>query len=153
TFDDYPPGETFFPVHPLDDQVVLYAPKPPQIVEAPYALSRTTLGLDISSENVPIVINFLQPVTEVQIFLVNPDFTAGSQIEVEAYERLFSAWVDDDTLWVERGILRLRAEQIDYIKIHPSHAVLCRIHYDFEPYPVGLQSYVTCGIFKHTHLP
>ena len=153
TFDDYPLDETFFLVYPLDDQVVLYAPKPPQIVEEAYPLSRTTMGLDISSENVPIVINFLQPVTEVQIFLVNPDFTAGSQIIVEAYKHLFSAWVDRETLWVERGMLRLRAEQIDYIKIHTSHAVLCRIHYDFEPYPVGLQSYITCGIFKHTHLP
>ena len=144
---------TFFPLHALDEHVVLYAPKKPKIAEAPYSLSRTTLGLDISSENVPVVINFLQPVTEVQIFMVNPDFTAGSLIVVEAYKHLFSAWVDRDDLTLERGMLRLRAPQIDYLKINTSHAVLCRIHYDFDPYPVDLQSYILCGIFKHTHLP
>lgn len=153
TFDDYQLHETFFPIQQLDDHVVLYAPRPPQIVESSYPLFRTELGLDVTAENLPIVINFLKPVTEVQLVSVNPDFAAGSQIVVEAYKHLFSAWVDREELSLERGILRLRAEQIDYIKIHTSHAILCRIHYDFEPYPVGLQKYIICGVFKHTHLP
>ena len=84
--------------------------------------------------------------------MVNPDFTAGNQVAVEAYKHLSSAWVDREELLLERGMLRLRAEQIDYIKIHTSHAILCRIHYDFEPYPVGLQKYIICGVFKHSHL-
>ncbi len=153
TFDAYQPDETFFPVLPLDDQVVLYAPKRPRIVDEIDSLSGTALGLDISSEKVPIIISFLQPVTEVHIFMVNPDFTPGDQITIEAYKHLFSSWVSREELVLERGMLRLRAAQIDYIKIHTSHAVLCRIHYDFEPFPVGLQNYILCGIFKHTHLP
>ena len=72
---------------------------------------------------------------------------------MEAYKHLFSAWVDREELSLERGILRLRAEQIDTIKIYTSHAILCRIHYDFAPYPVGLQEYIICGVFKHSHLP
>ncbi|KAB2835373.1 MAG: hypothetical protein F9K48_04405 [Candidatus Brocadia sp.] len=153
TFDDYQLHETFFPIQQLNDHVILYASKPPQIVESSYPLFRTELGLVVTTENLPIVINFLKPVTEVQLVLVNPDFTAGSKITVEAYKHLFSAWVDREYLLLERGMLRLRAEQIDYIKIYTSHAILCRIHYDFEPYPVGLQEYIICGVFKHSHLP
>ena len=153
TFDDYQIRETFFPIRQLDDHVVLYAPRTPQIVESSYPLFRTELGLDITTENLPVVINFLQPVTEVQLVLVNPEFTAGSQVVVEAYKHLFSAWVDREELSLERGMLRLRAEQIDTIKIYTSHAILCRIHYDFDPYPVGLQEYTICGVFKHSHLP
>jgi hypothetical protein len=134
TFDDYEIGQTFFSISKLDQHVVLYAPIKPQIVESSYALFRTELGLDVTTENLPVVINFIKPVTEVQLVLVNPDFTAGSQIVVEAYKHLFSAWVDREVLSVERGMLRLRAEHIDYIKIHASHAILC-------------------GVFKHTHLP
>ncbi len=153
TFDDYEIGQTFFLISKLDDHVVLYAPRQPQIVESAYPLFRTELGLDVTTENLPVVINFLKPVTEVQLVMVNPDFTAGNQVVVEAYKHLFSAWVDRQVLSLERGMLRLRAEQIDYINIHASHAILCRIHYDFDPYPVGLQDYIICGVFKHTHLP
>ena len=85
--------------------------------------------------------------------MVNPDFTAGKPVVVEAYKHFFSAWVDREELSLERGMLRLRAEQIDTIKIHTSHAILCRIHYAFDPYPVGLQEDIVCGVFKHTHLP
>ena len=153
TFDDYPILETFFPISTLDDHVVLYAPKKPQIVESSYPLFRTELGLDITTENLPVVINFLQPVTEVQLVLVNPEFPVGNPVVVEAYKHLFSAWVDRAELSSERGILRLRAEQIDTIKIHTSHAILCRIHYDVDPYPVELQEHIVCGIFRHSHLP
>lgn len=153
TFEGEPPGETFFPVHPLDDHTVLYAPGRPQIVEAPYALFRTELGLQLTAGNSPVVINFLKPVTEVQLVLVNPDFAAGNTVVVEAYQHLHSAWVDREELSQERGMLRLRAEQIDYIKIHATQATLCRLHYDFEPYPVGLQETIICGVFRHTHLP
>ncbi|MCF6154507.1 MAG: hypothetical protein E3K36_04480 [Candidatus Brocadia sp.] len=153
TFDDYQLHESFFPIQQLDDHVVLYAPKPPQIAESSYPLFRTELGLDVTAENLPIVINFLKPVTEVQLVLVNPDFTPGSKITVEAYKHLFSAWVDREDLLLERGMLRLRAEQIDSIKIHTSHAILCRIHYDFDPYPVDLQQYIICGVSQQSHLP
>jgi len=69
TFDDYQIRETFFPIKKLDDHVVLYAPRKPQIVESSYPLFRTELGLDITTENLPIVINFLKPVGNVKSFL------------------------------------------------------------------------------------
>ena len=153
TFDNYQIDETLSPIQKLDDHVVLFTTTNPQIIEEFYPLSRTELGLDITAANVPVVISFLKPVTEIQLVLVSPDFTAGSEIVVEAYKHLYSAYVDREALSLERGMLRLRAEHIDYIKIHAPHATICRIHYDFEPYPVGLQKHIICGVFKHTHLP
>lgn len=153
TFEEYEVGEELFQQIQLDDHVVLTTLSKPEIVEARYELFRTTRGALISSENTPTVISFLHPVTEVQIVLVNPDYSVGNEIVIEAFKHSFSVAIDRQELAEDGAMLRVRAEQIDYIKIHAAQAIICRLHYDFENYPKGLQEYVVCGVFKHTHLP
>lgn len=153
-FTGYKMDERLFPIQKLDDYVVLLGTTSPQIVEAPYSLFRTSLGLEISIQNFPVVLSFSQPVTEVQLVLINPDFGSGNtSITVEAYKNLYTAYADKEVLVQERGLIRLRAEQIDSIKIYGPRVIVCRVHYDFEPYPVGTQNYIICGLKKQTHLP
>jgi hypothetical protein len=151
-FDDLETKQSFFPVWQPDKHVVLAGTKTSVIVEEPYDLYRTELGLELTSENFPIVLYFLKPVTEVQLVLINPDFDSGATISVEAYRSLYSAYADKEVLTTERGMLRLRAPQIDSIKIFASSVILCRVFYDFENYPVGEQEYIVCGLKKQNHL-
>ncbi|NNE75572.1 MAG: hypothetical protein HKN31_00690, partial [Pricia sp.] len=153
TFDGYEIGETFFQQVQLEEFTVLTTTVNPEIIEAPYELFRTVQGVHIPSGTIPHILSFLQAVTEVQLVLINPDFATGGEIVVEAYKNLFTTYVDREVLTAERGILRLRAEQIDYIKIIAAEVTVCRIIYDFDAFPEGLQEYVVCGVFKHTHLP
>ena len=153
TFDGYEIGETFFQQVQLEEFTVLTTTVNPEIIEAPYELFRTVQGVHIPSGTIPHILSFLQAVTEVQLVLINPDFATGGEIVVEAYKNLFTTYVDREVLTAERGILRLRAEQIDYIKIIAAEVTVCRINYDFDAFPEGLQEYVVFGVFKHTHLP
>jgi hypothetical protein len=151
-FDDYVTEQFFFPVWQINEHIVLAGAQASQIVEQPYIISRTELGLELTSENLPIVLSFLKPVTEVQLVIVNPEFGSSTMVSAEAYKNLHSVYTAKEVLTAERGMLRLRAEQIDTIKIFASHVIICRIHYDFEAYPIGLQEYIIGGLKKQNHL-
>ncbi len=153
TFDGYEVDEILYQQIQLDEHTVLTSNVNTLIVDAAYELFRTVQGANIISDNFPTIISFLQPVTEVQLVLINPDFGSGGEIVVEAYKYLYTSYIEKEVLSTERGILRLRADQIDYIKIIATEVTVCSLHYDFTDFPVDVQEYIVCGVFKHTHLP
>ena len=72
TFDTFEIGQRFDNLFAIDDLYFLDAGSP-EIVEAPNDLARTNFGLALS-DTVPVTIfRFLQPVSEVQLWLLNPD--------------------------------------------------------------------------------
>ena len=134
--------------------MVLVSPTKSYVVEEVSDEWRTEKGLRVTPTNLPVVINFLKPVTEVQLVIFNPGLTTGNpSIEIEAYRNAFTSYVDKEILFLERGMVRLRATQIDYIRIKGGEAILSRINYDSELYPVGLQEYVISGLIKRNHIP
>ncbi len=154
TFEAYAVNFAFFSISPLDDEVVFVGTDGPVVVVNPFSDFRTDVGLSISSPFGYSALQFVEPVTEVQLFLFMPDFATGvSSITVEAYQNFYSTPVDKQELTLESGVLRLRAERIDSIRLYGSTVILCRLHYDFEPYPVGLQYYICCGLKQSNQLP
>lgn len=152
-FDNYDIGQAFTPISSLDENIVMVAPKTSNIVVALYDLFRIGKGLGFELDTLPVILCFSKTVTEVQIVLINTGFTTGATLRVEAYKNLFSVPVDNEELLTQRGMLRLRAENIDSIRIFGSSFTICRIHYDSSAYPRGLQGYIIGGIKKHSNIP
>lgn len=153
TFDRYAIDDLLPAIGKLDDTVVLFSPRQPRVVAAINALWRSTNGIEIQSARTPIVLSFLKPVTEVQLVLHNDHVLSGNIIEVEAYRNLFTSYVDKDVLFTESGMVRLRAERIDSIKIIADVVVISRINFDMEMYPVGEQECIISGLIKRNHIP
>jgi hypothetical protein len=154
TFEENEIGQRFYFVSNLDENTVLIAKSMPEIVVQNAQAARTEQGLLLNAETGFTVINFIKPVTEVQLGLVNKGFDSGqSEITVEAYRNYVSSPVDRQKLATEQGLVRVRAERIDTLRIYGSNFVLSRLHYDDDPYPVGLQEYVVCGLKKQRHYP
>ena len=143
TFDTFEVGQRFDNLFSIDDLYFLDAGSP-EIVEAPNELARTSLGLALS-DTVPVTIfRFLQPVSEVQLWLLNPD--EASEVVVSAYQDYHVNYKDKRALAGASGILRLHAEQIDSIRIDGSGVILSRLHYEREPAPYFWQDYTICGV-------
>ena len=154
TFSEYEVDEELATIQQLNGDVVLLSPTKSYVVEEVSDEWRTEKGLRVTPTNLPVVINFLKPVTEVQLVIFNPGLTSGNpSIEIEAYRNAFTSYVDKEILFLERGMVRLRATQIDYIRIKGGEAILSRINYDSELYPVGLQEYIISGLIKRNHIP
>lgn len=153
TFEDFEIDHHLFLSSNLNENVVLIAKVEPVIAEEDYPAARTTQGLRITS-TIFTLINFIKPVTEIQLHLVNLDFLAGQdEIIIEAYKNYLSAPVEIQKLNTERGLIRLRGNQIDTIKIFGTNVVICRLHYDSDSYPVGEQEYIVCGITMEDNYP
>jgi hypothetical protein len=153
-FDTYTSGQTFFPVTEFDDRLVMIGAGAPVVVDEPYDLFRTVNGLEITTPANPFVLTFALPVNEVQLVIINTGFADGNiNITVEAYRNLYGVYTDKQVLLVERGMLRLRGPEISQVKIYGAKFVICRVHYEVEEYPEGLQQDIACGLKKHNHLP
>ena len=154
TFDDLEIGQRLYYVSNLDENVVLVAKASPEVVAQSAPAARTEQGLLLIADTGFTVVNFIKPVTEVQLGLVNRDFNSGqNEITVEAYRNYVSGPVDMQKLTTEQGLVRVRAERIDTLRIYGSNVVLSRMHYDEDPYPVGPQEYIVCGLKKQQHYP
>jgi hypothetical protein len=154
TFDDLEIEQKLYYVSNLNENVVLVARASPQVVVQSAPAARVEQGLLLTAETGFTIVNFIKPVTEVQLGLVNRDFNSGqNEITVEAYRNYVSSPVDVQKLTMEQGLVRVRAKRIDTLRIYGSNVVLSRIHYDEDPYPMGPQEYIVCGLKKQQHYP
>ncbi len=151
-FEKFETGYSFSPVVALDDNMVMVAPKSSVVTNFSNDFFRTEKALQFELEQIPVIISFLKPVTEVQIVLVNPGYATGASVRVEAYKNLFENHLDRQELFIEKGILRVRAEKIDTIRVFGSGFMICRIHYEYGSFPKGEQQYIIGGIKKQDHL-
>ena len=147
TFDAFEVGRHFDNLFAIDNLYFLDAGSP-EIVEAHNDLARTNLGLALS-DTVPITIfRFPEPVTEVQLWLLNPDEV---DIIVEAHQDYHITYKDKRVLNGASGILRLHADQINSIRIEGANVILSRLHHDAESPPYFLQSAAICGVKRGTN--
>lgn len=148
TFDTFEIGQRFDNLFAIDNLYFLDAGSP-EIVEAPNTLARTTLGLALS-DTVPVTIfRFLQPVTELQLWLLNPD--QANEVVVSAYQDYYVTYKDKRVLKGAGGVLRLHAPQINSIRIEGANVILSRLHFDLEPAPYFGQATVICGVKRGTN--
>ena len=154
TFEEFENGQTFFPVSSLDENGVLIASQRPEVVVEDHSSARTGQGLLVTTGTGLTAIDFISPVTEVQLWLVNRSFNDGqAEIIVEAYTNYLSAPVDLQKLTLGQGLVRVRAGKMNSLKLRGSNFVISRLSYDFDPYPVGVQEYILCGVKKDNHYP
>src|SRR5687768_14963100 len=121
----------------------------PEIVEAPNTLARTNLGLALSDTVAVTIFRFLQPVTDVQLWLLNSD--PATEVVVEAHQDYHITYKDKRVLNGPGGILRLHADQINSIRIQGRNVILSRLHYDNEPAPYFGQYTTICGVKRGTN--
>jgi hypothetical protein len=143
TFDTFEIGQRFDNLFPIDNLYFLDAGSP-EIVATPNDLARTKLGLALSDTISVTIFRFLQPVTEVQLWLLNQD--QASEVVVTAYQDYHITYKDKRILEGASGILRLHADQIDAIHIEGANVILSRLHYDTEPAPYFWESTMICGV-------
>jgi hypothetical protein len=147
TFDAFEIGQRFDNLFAIEDLYFLDAGSP-EIVEAPNDLARTNLGLALSDTAPVTIFRFLRPVSEVQLWLLNPDEV---DVVVEAHQDYHITYKDKRVLNGASGILRLHAHQIDSIRIEGANITLSRLHYDTESPPYFLQSTAICGVKRGTN--
>ena len=148
TFEALELGQRFDNLFRIGDLFFLDAGSP-EIVEAPNLLARTNLGLALS-DTVPVTIfRFLQPVTDVQLWLLNSD--PAGEVVVEAHQDYHITYKDKRVLNEASGILRLHGDQIDSIRIQGRNVILSRLHYEDEAAPYFGQSTMICGVKRGTN--
>src|SRR5687768_6876625 len=148
TFEAFELGQRFDNLFRIDDLFFLDAGSP-EIVEAPNTLARTNLGLALSDTVAVTIFRFLQPVTDVQLWLLNSD--PATEVVVEAHQDYHITYKDKRVLNGTSGILRLHADQINSIRIQGRNVILSRLHYDNEPAPYFGQYTTICGVKRGTN--
>ncbi len=104
TFDVFEPGHVFFPISELDEQVVIVNDQDLLVEDEPEDIARTEKALLVENNAGFTLFNFIKPVTEIQLYLVNPDYPSTQpEIVIEAYRNFRSAPVDVEKLSTEKG--------------------------------------------------
>ncbi len=146
TFEDQEPGQALPAVVPYRDELAIGGMVDGRFEALDHPGARSTRALTFDCTAGLTGIQFVQPVTEVQIWLAHGEEGSSAEITVSAFAPNFITAFETISVTRERQFLRIEAPAIAAIRFAGARVAISRLHYDREPFPHGSQSAQTCGL-------
>ncbi|MEM7021541.1 MAG: hypothetical protein AAF637_03010, partial [Pseudomonadota bacterium] len=146
TFEDQEPGQTVPAVTPWRNELAIGGMVDPRFEALAYPDARSTKALTFDCFGALTNMLFVEPVTEIQIWVAHAEEGSVDPITVKAFAPGFLTPFETISVIEDRRLLRFEAAAIIGLRFEGARVAISRLHYDRTPFPHGTQRALTCGL-------